>query len=115
MKVVQFIIENWDLILLVVAAVAALGYSIYNGNKSVVMNMLFSLVTEAEKEYGAGTGALKLAAVITKVYPQLPPIVKAFVSADQLKKWVEEALVLAKTKWGTNSALAAYICNGKTE
>ena len=39
------------------------------------MKMLDCLVTEAEKEYGSGTGALKLASVVEKVYPKLPAII----------------------------------------
>ena len=73
------------------------------------MKMLFSIVTEAEKEYGGGTGILKLAEVMNKIYPKLPPIVKTFVTAERLTKWVEEALAAAKAKWESNTAIAAYI------
>ena len=99
MNVVNFIVQNWDFILLIVAAIAGVVFAIFKGNKSVVMKMLFSLVTEAEKEYGGGTGALKLAEVI----------VKTFVTAERLTKWVEEALAAAKAKWESNIAIAAYI------
>ena len=57
MNVINFIAQNWDFILLIIAAVAALAVAIFKGNKTVVMKMLFSLVTEAEREYGGGTGA----------------------------------------------------------
>lgn len=109
MNVINFIAQNWDFILLIIAAVAALGFAIFKGNKTVVMKMLFSLVTEAEKAYGAGTGALKLSAVLTELYPKLPAMIKALVSEEQLTGWIEEALTAAKTKWETNTAIAAYI------
>ena len=99
MNVIDFILEHWDIITLVIAAVAAIVYAVFKGNKSVVMNMLFSLVTEAEKNFGAGTGALKLASVIEQVYPKLPTIIKTFITAETLVKWVEDALVLAKKKF----------------
>ena len=109
MNVVNFIVQNWDFILLIVAAIAGVVFAIFKGNKSVVMKMLFSLVTEAEKEYGGGTGVLKLAEVMNQIYPKLPPIVKTFVTAERLTKWVEEALAAAKAKWESNIAIAAYI------
>lgn len=109
MNVVNFIVQNWDFILLIVAAIAGVVFAIFKGNKSVVMKMLFSLVTEAEKEYGGGTGVLKLAEVMNQIYPKLPPIVKTFVTAERLTKWVEEALTAAKAKWESNTAIAAYI------
>ena len=80
MNVVNFVIEHWDIITLVIAAVVCIVYAVFKGNKSVVMNMLFSLVTEAEKNFGAGTGALKLASVIEQVYPKLPTIIKTFIT-----------------------------------
>lgn len=109
MNVINFIIANWDAILLVIAAIAAVVFSIFKGNKSVVMKMLYSMVTEAEKEYDSGTGALKLADVISRIYPKLPAIIKTFVSADRLTKWVENALTAAKETWAKNAAIATYI------
>ena len=109
MNVINWIINNWDFILLIVAAIAGIVFAIFKGNKTVIMKMLFSLVTEAEKEYGGGTGALKLAEVLNKIYPKLPAIVKTFVTADRLTKWVEDALAIAKAKWESNNAIAAYI------
>lgn len=109
MNVVNFIIANWDFILLVVAAVAAVVFAVFKGNKSVVMKMLYALVTEAEKNLGGGTGSLKLATVIETIYPKLPAVIKAFVTDAMLEKWVEEALTAAKTAWEKNEKIAEYI------
>ena len=109
MNVLNFIVQNWDFILLIVAAVAAIVFAIFKGNKSVVMKMLYSLVTEAEQIYGAGTGSLKLAAVIDAIYPKLPTVIKAFVTDKTIIKWVEEALTAAKDAWQKNDAIADYI------
>ena len=105
MNVINFIIANWDFILLIIAAVAAVVYAIFKGNKSIVMRMLYSLVTEAEQAYGGGTGSLKLAAVIEVIYPKLPSVIKAFISDETLVRWVEEALTAAKEAWEKNPAL----------
>lgn len=109
MNVINFILANWDFILLIVAAVAAIVFAIFKGNKSVVMKMLYALVTEAEKEMGGGTGSLKLASVIEAIYPKLPAVIKMFITDAMLKKWVEDALVLAKEAWEKNANIAQYI------
>ena len=105
----QYIIENWAMLLLVLAAAAALVWFAYKGNKSVVMRMLYALVTEAEKNLGGGTGSLKLATVVEAIYPKLPGVIKLFISADTLEGWVEEALAAAKVEWEKNAQIAAYI------
>lgn len=105
MKVLNFIIANWDFILLIIAAVSALVFAIFKGNKSVVMRMLYALVTDAEQAFGSGTGSLKLAAVVDAIYPKLPAIVKTFVSDKMIVKWVEDALAVAKEAWAKNPAL----------
>lgn len=109
MNVINFIAQNWDFILLIVVAVAAIIFAIFKGNKSVVMRMLYSLVTEAEQIYGAGTGSLKLAAVIDAIYPNLPAVIKLFITDETLVKWVETALETAKDAWKKNAALAEYV------
>ena len=109
MNVLNFIVSNWDFILLIVAAVAAVVFAIFRGNKSVVMKMLYALVTEAEKALGAGPGSLELAQVIAAIYPKLPAVIKAFVTDETLAKWVDDALDVAKEAWKKNSAIAAYI------
>ena len=109
MNVINFIVQNWDFILLIVAAAAVIVFAIFKGNKSVVMRMLYSLVTEAEQIYGAGTGSLKLAAVIDAIYPNLPAVIKLFITDETLVKWVETALETAKDAWKKNAALAEYV------
>lgn len=109
MNVLNFIIANWDFILLIIAAVAAVVVFAFKGNKSVIMKMLYALVTEAEKELGSGTGALKLATVIAQIYPKLPAVLKCFVSEKTITKWVEDALAAAKEAWKQNAAISEYI------
>lgn len=109
MNVINFLLENWDFILLIIAAVASIVFAIFKGNKSVIMRMLYSLVTEAEQIYGGGTGSLKLAAVIDAIYPSLPAVIKLFITDATLVKWVEEALAAAKEAWQKNAALAEYV------
>lgn len=107
MKVINFIIANWEFILLIVAAISAVVGAVFKGNKSVIMRMLFSLVTEAERAFGSGTGSKKLAAVVGAIYPRLPAIIKLFVTDKMLVRWIEKALTAAKEAWAENPDLIA--------
>lgn len=109
MNVINFIVQNWDFILLIVAAAAVIVFASFKGNKSVVMRILYSLVTEAEQIYGAGTGSLKLSAVVDAIYPRLPAVIKIFITDATLVKWVETALATAKDAWKKNAALGEYV------
>ncbi len=115
MQVINFIISNWDFLLLIVLSVAAVVFYAFKGNKSVIMKMLYALVTEAEKELGGGTGSLKLALVIAKIYPQIPAVFKMFITEETLTRWIEEALATAKETWEKNAAISEYIKDTKTE
>lgn len=105
MNVLNFIIYNWDFILLIITVVASVVFAIFKGNKSVITRMLYSLVTEAERTFGAGTGPIKLAAVIDAIYPSLPAVIKIFITEKALVRWIEEALAKAKETWAQNPAL----------
>lgn len=109
MDVLTYLLAEWDFILLIVAAIAAVVFFSFKGNKTVVMKMLYALVTEAEKELGGGTGALKLAKVIADVYPKLPTVIKLFITEKTLAQWVDLALDKAKETWAKNPAIAGYI------
>lgn len=115
MNVIEFILANWDFILLIVAAVSAVVFAVFKGNKSVVMKMLYALVTEAEKDFGSGTGSLKLASVIETIYPKLPAVIKMFVTDKTLQKWLEDALATAKSTWEKNANIANYITPAPAE
>lgn len=105
----NFFVANWDIILFVIVLLVVLVYLWLRGGKSVVFKMLYAMVTEAEKEYGDGTGALKLASVIEKIYLKLPMMVRLFVTADTLQKWVETVLQEAKKTWEQNNNIQNYI------
>ena len=109
MKVVNFIIEHWDIITLIIAAVAAVIFAVFKGNKSVVMRILYALVTDAERAFGSGTGEQKLAAVIDWIYPRLPAVIKLFVTDKMLVRWIEKALAAAKEAWANNPELIGKI------
>jgi hypothetical protein len=109
MTVVDFILANWQLICFIIAILVAVIVLIVKDRKDVVLKMIKVLVTEAEKEFGNGTGSLKLASVIDALYPKLPVSIKTFVPQKVLVKWIETVLITAKEEWNKNNALKDYI------
>ena len=71
--------------------------------------MAKALCTEAERELGGGTGAIKKAKVVTWVYEGLPDILILFIPQSVINKLIEIGLTEAKKIWETNTAVATYI------
>lgn len=105
MSIIKFLAVNWDSVAVVVLAIAFIVFLIVKKQWGLLDKMLFALVTWAEREYGGGTGNLKMAAVIEKIYPHIPAIVRLFISAAALEALVEKALAEAKERWDKNPAL----------
>lgn len=96
---VDFICTHWASILVVLVFVAVIVFLAVRGKKQIIYKMLYTLVTEAEKQYGSGTGSIKFAEVMTKIYAMLPAIIKVFITYNTLKVWIERALTDAKQHW----------------
>jgi len=75
--------------------------------RTMLEQMLPSLVTEAEKAYGTGAGSVKLSYVLEKVYARLPDACKLFCTPDQLSSMVDKALAIARELWLRNPSLIA--------
>ena len=102
---IEFIAENWVYILVAVVLAAVIAFLLARGKKEIVYKMLYSLVDEAEKIYGSGTGKLKFAYVMEKAYAKLPAVVKMVVTYSVLEKWIEKALA----KWKEDLAEKAGV------
>jgi len=92
-----------------VAFLALIVVLIKRGETAVLNKILFGLVTKAEKEFGGGTGKLKLAAVSDWIYQRIPAVLKLLFTQRDIENMIESALAEAKKAWGTNGNLAAYI------
>lgn len=64
----------------------------YKGKKRFVLQTIKYLVDYAEKKFGSGTGEIKYAYVVSRLYPELPLIIKLVVSPNMLDKWIEKAV-----------------------
>lgn len=96
---IEFITAHWASIIVILLFIGLIVFLALRGKKQIIYKMLYALVTEAEKQYGAGTGSIKFAEVMTKVYSMLPGVIKIFITYDTLSKWIEDALADAKNHW----------------
>lgn len=107
--ILDFLMSNWDSILVVLIAAAVLLWLMLRGKRQYIDQIVYYIVTELEREYGAGTGNLKLAAAINELYPRLPAIIRLFATEERMKQWIEDGLTLAKQRWENNSSIKNYI------
>lgn len=66
---------------------------------NIIMAVGLKLVTDAERQYGAGTGQLKMASAVAELIKLLPDWVVERVPKSFLQKKLEETLKVAKEKW----------------
>ena len=109
MNVLAFIAKNWDSVLVIVAFLALVVVLIKRGETKILKQILFNLVTQAEKQFGSGTGSLKYAAVADWIYQRIPAVLKLLFTSSDIEKMIEAALEEAKKAWGANENLKGYI------
>ena len=109
MNVLTFLAKNWDSVLVIVAFLALVVVLIKRGETKILKQILFNLVTQAEKQFGGGTGSLKYAAVADWIYQRIPAVLKLLFTSSDIEKMIEAALEEAKKAWGANENLKGYI------
>ena len=109
MNVLAFIAKNWDSVLVIVAFLALVVVLIKRGETKILKQILFNLVTQAEKQFGSGTGSLKYAAVADWIYQRIPAVLKLLFTSSDIEKMIEAALEEAKKAWGAKENLKGYI------
>lgn len=93
---INYLIANWDSVLLVVAFILFIIVLLQKGYRKQVNDILFYLVTKAERDFGKGTGELKYANVTTCVYSRLPLIARFVFTPKQLDRMIENAVTRLK-------------------
>lgn len=111
----EFLAHNWDSLLVILVFIGLIIFFAVKGKKKIVYKMLYALVTEAEKIYGSGTGSVKFAYVVEKVYSYMPAILKIFITYDALKDMIERALAEAKIAWGKEAGVEYYLSDRPPE
>lgn len=113
MDILNFLLVNWDSILVVACSIVVVAVLIKRGETKILKNILFKLVTQAEKEFGSGTGALKYAAVSDWLYQRMPAILKFLFTEKDIDNMIEAVLTEAKKQWGANENVKQYIVEGE--
>lgn len=109
MNIIQFLAANWDSVLVVLAFLVLVVVLIKRGETKVLKKILFNLVTQAEKQFGSGTGELKFAAVADWIYQRIPAVLKLLFTEKDIADMIEAVLEEAKKAWGTNENLKEYV------
>lgn len=109
MGIVKVLIVNWDSVLVVLLVMCFILWCIKKGQTKILKEIAYKLVTEAEKEWGSGTGELKKAAVIEWLYEKMPAILRVIFTKKDIESIIEAALKAAKEKWITNKEVRRYI------
>lgn len=118
MEKFTFCIENWYLVVALMAATCVIGVGIGRFLKlpnsvqiEKVKEWLLWAVTKAEAELGGGTGQLKLRQVYD-VFVQRFPAVAMAVSFDTFSLWVDEALEDMRDMLKQNQAVKNLVGGG---
>lgn len=109
MSIIQFLAANWDSVLVVLAFLVLVVVLIKRGETKVLKKILFNLVTQAEKQFGSGTGELKFAAVADWIYQRIPAVMKLLFTEQDIADMIEAVLEEAKKAWGANENIKGYI------
>lgn len=114
----EWIIDNWVLIVVAVAVVAAAIFAVYNFFKQPtskqiqkVKEWLLYAVAKAEKELGGGTGRLKLRYVYDMFVNRFPWLVKV-IPFEMFSTLVDEALEQLREMLSNNVAVQKLIVEG---
>lgn len=98
----DFIIDNWDSVLLVALFILFLLVLVKRGEIKKANEILFYLAIEAEGAFGGGTGELKYAAVVAWLYERLPAVVRLLFTSKQIDLLIENAVIRMKNYLNTN-------------
>ena len=109
MSIIQFLAAIWDSVLLVLAFLELVVVLIKRGQTKILKKILFNLVTQAEKQFGGGTGSMKFAAVADWIYQRIPAVLKLLFTEKDIADMIEAVLEEAKKAWGTNENLKEYV------
>lgn len=115
----QFIVENWSILLLSITVGATAGIGVFYFAKNCTASQLANVkewlvwaVTGAEKELGGGTGQLKLRQVYDLFLTRFPKLA-ASISFDTFSALVDEALDVMRKMLESNTAVQAFVAGGE--
>lgn len=127
MDILRFIGTYWHDVLVVLILLVSFGFAVKkwwpnwqamsSAEKVAYVSRLLQnlipialgLVTDAEAQYGGGTGKIKRAYVIDELYSRIPDEFKPYVTEQNLDAILTKALDEAKVLWEENTQIKALI------
>lgn len=104
----DFIKGNIYSILVVLVFIIGLLFLYKRGKKEFVRQAVLSLVVQAEKALGSGTGELKYAMVVENIYKMLPGILTLLISKKELDDIIEDGVQYMKKYLSEDKDLLGY-------
>lgn len=104
----DFIKVNISSIMVVLITLIGLLFIYKRGKKDFVRQVVLSLVVQAEKALGSGTGELKYAMVVENVYKVLPFILTILISKKELDNIIENSVKYLKEYLKKDKDLLGY-------
>lgn len=92
----EFIKLNMYSIIVALLFIIGLLFLYKKNRKEFVRQVVLSLVVQAEKTLGSGTGELKYAMVVENIYKVLPGILKLLISEKELDRLIEDGVEYLK-------------------
>ncbi len=106
----NFVIDNWSTLIIIPLIIAAVYCYIIN-EKRMAGIWLLEAVSKAEKEFGGGTGVLKLHNVYDRFIVKFPALSR-FMTFAEFSLMVDKALEEMRHLIETNPAFNNYITGG---
>lgn len=104
----EFIKLNLSSIMVVLVFIIGLLFLYKRGKKEFVRQAVLSLVVQAEKALGSGTGELKYAMVVEGIYKMLPGILTLLISKKELDTIIEDSVQRLKDYLSEGKDLLGY-------
>lgn len=105
---IQFIQNNYISIIVTIIFVVSLLLLYKNNKKDIVKQILLSLVVQAEKALGSGTGELKYAWVVDNFYDKIPGIIKLLFTKKEIDTMIEDGVQRLKDILASGVTLNSY-------
>ena len=105
---IQFIQNNYPSIIVTILFVVGMLLLYKNNKKDIVRKILLSLVVQAEKALGSGTGELKYAWVVDNFYNKMPGIIKLLFTKKEIDTMIEQSVQKLKEVLASGVTLNSY-------
>lgn len=109
MTIMANILSNyWVDAIIILVAVVLLIVAYKAGHRNTVKKIILSLVVQAEKALGSGTGELKYAMVIEAIYNKLPVVMRFLFTPEEIDNMIEEGVDKLKEILASGVTLDGY-------